>query len=100
MALTLTRKTKQNEISTYARINSIQNKRVINGAVSLPLSNDTLIVVEFWKDAATRTASKDKTADYISLEVITYKTGDVFSEVADAYTYLKTLSDFNGAVDC
>jgi hypothetical protein len=95
MALQVNYTTSSNIVATYARIALIDNAKIINNSIT-PRPSE--IVVEWWKDVATRDLVKTG-GNQTPISVIRYSTLSAFSDIPTTYDYLKTLPDFSGAID-
>jgi len=95
MALKINKKLNSGVVATYARISEVQNGDIVNGKQNII----TKVIIEFWFDKKTRELSKLGGKE-IPLQTNTYNITEIFSTLDSAYTFIKGLIDFNGAVDC
>lgn len=98
MALKINIQTNEGVISQYLRVKDVLNKMLSN--VARPISSPvTTIVVELWLDEDFRIQAKENVG-LQPLTVKSYQTEAVFTDIASAYDYLKTLPELSEAIDC
>lgn len=93
MALAIAITSPSNVAAGYVRISSVSNAPLLNYAAPFPL--ETTINVELWKDEPTR-----RDGQFTPVAIKNYKLPAVLASLTDAYSYLKTLPEFDGATDC
>lgn len=107
MALSTSIASRTGVIAQYVRIVQVINYSVVNtNPMSMPVAVDadvlaprTTIFFELWLDRERRELAKSG-RDITPLARVSLQTLTLFADLADAYVYLKTLPEFDGAQDC